>query len=171
MATSPPIQPQIDTILVPQGIEFRKVSRGLWATGQTQCRVVSIPLGSQGLTRFLDQWLGAQEQKNYPQNVVLMGLCGSLSPEIQGGNVVIYQGCTGRIGHRSDFVQRCNPELTDCIEQKLHAVAVVKTIQRVQGFTSDRVISSAQEKQQIHQIYQADVVDMEGFIVLEHLNS
>lgn len=86
-----------------------------------------------------------------------MGLCGSLTPKQTIGDAVLYS--------ESLFPNPifCDRALT------VHLQALLK-VPIVSGVTSDRVISTAIEKQQLATQFKADVVDMEGAFALEVLN-
>jgi nucleoside phosphorylase len=87
---------------------------------------------------------------------IVMGLCGSLSDQYGVGSAVVYESCVDTSG----TLRLCDRELA----QRL-GLPVVR------AFTSDRVISSAAEKRDLAQTYQADVVDMEGMAVLSALSN
>jgi purine-nucleoside phosphorylase len=163
--------PSIHAILVPQGAEYRAVCRGL---KQTQMPVFPIPVGAVPLSQSLeilkqDKLWQSLEQ---PQ-VLLMGLCGSLSPDAKVGDVVVCESCVSvssqqvqavrhQSEHSSGQIWCCAQELTQYLEQVLYRVSV-------KAITSDRVIHSASEKQLLGAAFNAAVVDMEGAIVLESL--
>jgi nucleoside phosphorylase len=153
----------IDTILVPQGAEYQAVCRGLGLRTTSQIpQVVPIPVGMEALS----SWLQNQNFLNKPpQGVLLMGLGGSLSPDLSVGEAVLYQGC-GSIGNNQHFQwQNCHQFLNYSLFQYLP-----EKVHLVKGLTSDRVLNLASEKRQLGQIYQVEVVDMEGFAVLEYFN-
>ena len=148
---SQPLLP-VDAILVPQGSEYRAVCRGLNRINQVRPLVFPIPIGSQSLTRYLKQ-----TKIDLPSRVLLIGLCGSLLPQWQPGNVVLYQSC---VDAASKQRRHCNVRLTALLHNRLPKA------DRVTGLTSDRFIWSSAEKQDMGQRYQSDVVDMEGFAAL-----
>ncbi|HLO87232.1 MAG TPA: phosphorylase [Nostocaceae cyanobacterium] len=143
---------EIDTIFVPQGAEYQAVCRGLSRVNGTKPTVKAVPVGVQPLQKYL-QNLPQQPEKG----VLLMGLCGSLNQHLAVGDVVLYQGCV----YEGNF-QPCCSELTTQIYSYIsHNANFVK------GLTSDRLISSASEKLRLGETSPADVVDMEGFAVLQ----
>jgi hypothetical protein len=74
---------------------------------------------------------------------------------------VLYQDCV----YKRDgvyAVEHCDRGLTELLYDRLQ-----KQISTVKALTSDRVISSATEKHHLFQMSGADVVDMEGFAILE----
>jgi hypothetical protein len=91
------------------------------------------------------------------QRVLLMGLCGSLNEHYKVGDIVLYRDCMYQRN-----LQTCDRTLITEIYNQLG-----DTVSFVQGLTSDRVISLAAEKQNLHLQSGADVVDMEGFTFLE----
>ncbi|NQZ65547.1 MAG: purine phosphorylase, partial [Crocosphaera sp.] len=66
--------PSFDTILVPQGMEYKTVCQGI-GKNLAKLNVIAIPAGIQPLTKFLKQW---QQFPNFfdkvPQGLILMGL-------------------------------------------------------------------------------------------------
>lgn len=161
----------IHAILVPQGAEYRAVCRGL---KQTQLPVFPIPVGAVPLSQSLEilKQNKLWQASGQPQ-VLLMGLCGSLSPHNKVGDVVLYQSCVSvssqqvqsalhQSEHLSGQIWNTAPDLTQYLEQVLHLVSV-------KAITSDRVIYSATEKQVLGAAFETAVVDMEGAIVLESL--
>jgi Phosphorylase superfamily len=140
------------TILVPQGAEYQAVCRGL-KTVSSPPFVFPIPIGYQPLTNYLKTWL----ETHKPKEIILMGLGGSLKPQYQVGDIVVYQDC---IYHEKKLI--CDPELTAKLQNQLP-----KTTNLVTGLTSDRVISNYKEKLELGIKYHSDVVDMEGFAALD----
>jgi nucleoside phosphorylase len=86
-----------------------------------------------------------------------MGLCGSLNQRYKVGDIVLYRDCIYQ-GH----LQACDRTFTTDIHSQLG-----DQVSFVRGLTSDRVISLAEEKRNLHEQSGADVVDMEGFTFLE----
>ena len=148
----------IQTILVPQGAEYQAVCRGLSRINSPKPLVLPIPIGCNALTKHLEKLQQAGHFQNSPQNVLLMGLCGSLLPQYAIGDVVVYRECVDE----ANSVQYCDSQVTTLLQNKLKDKASL-----VKGLTSDRIIYSASEKQHLGQLYNTDVVDMEGFAVLE----
>lgn len=145
----------INTILVPQGSEYQAVCRGLSLVQDFQSQVIAIPMGMKSLQQFLEQNCQHLNQQN--QQVLLMGLCGSLNQRYGIGDIVLYQDCIYQ-----GNLQNCDRTFTAYIHKKIgYQVSFVK------GLTSDRVISSATEKHSLNQKFAADVVDMEGFTFLK----
>ncbi len=144
----------IDTILVARGAEYQAVCRGLNRVAGGKPSVVAIPVGTKPLGRFLRQLPSIGDR------VLVMGLCGSLLPGYQVGEIVLYEDCI--YPEASALTQPCDRSLTARLEKKLPKKSFVR------GLTSDRVIWSATEKQKLG-LLGADVVDMEGFAALEFL--
>ena len=156
----------LNVILVPQGAEYQAICRGLSRVTSPKPLVVPIPVGAQSVTDYLKQWQQTEDFSHPPQPAVLvMGLCGSLSPDYRIGDIVLYHECVGTAKASEQGLQSCNGNLTTELHDQLQETAF-----RVRAITSDRVISSAAEKRELGQRYSADVVDMEGFAVLEILN-
>ncbi len=152
-----PLTSLTDTILVPQGAEYRAVCRGLYSLASRPA-IVAIPVGIQPVTQFLDQWQQTPEFINKPPTkLLLMGLCGSLSPHFRVGDGVMYLGCLDACNELE-----CDAHLSEAINRQFQS-----RLSSVKGVTSDRVISAALEKQHLGKRYQAEVVDMEGMAVLD----
>jgi hypothetical protein len=144
-------------ILVPQGFEYQAVCRGLVGVA-VRPRVISIPVGSQALRTYLHKLQAQKQLLLHPQmQVLLMGVCGSLSPRYSVGDVVLYENCIYR-----DNCQECDRTFTAEIYSRL-----ADKVYLVKSLTSDRVICTAAEKQYLGGVFTADVVDMEGFAVLD----
>jgi Phosphorylase superfamily len=139
------------TILVPQGAEFQAVQRGVGR--QSHVRVRAIPIGKQPVTDWLGRWQGAEEFAEATRSgLLVMGLCGSLTPDLGVGSAVLYESCT-------DFD---HVELPCVGHPRLEKLA----LPRVRGVSADRVIWSAAEKREVATRYGTAVVDMEGMAVL-----
>lgn len=136
--------------------------RGL-SRAPSQPIVVPIPVGSKPLTRYLQKLL-ADGFFNYPPQVLVMGLCGSLTLNYTVGEIVLYQDCIDLV-NAATLLQSCDSTLT----AMLHSYVPQKT-SLVKSLTSDRVIWSAEEKRCLGKQYNADVVDMEGFAILDLLS-
>jgi purine-nucleoside phosphorylase len=134
-------------ILVPQGAEYRAVCRGVRQLDQPP-QVVAIPVGIASVTRFLHNF----QERDWGQNILVMGLCGSLTGELQVGDAVLYRDCV-------DLESICQ-----CATQRFQG-------QLVRGLTSDRILTAAAEKLTLGQLHQAQVVDMEGSAILKILSS
>ena len=146
-------------ILVPQGAEYQAVCRGLGRVS-TRPIVQAIPVGVQPVRTFLNQ-MRQSEGFNPPASVLVLGLCGSLTPTLAVGDRVLYRQCLSLAD--PDFVSSL---ATDFPMGKLEC----GTLRQVTGLTSDRVLWVAAEKQQLGQTHRAEVVDMEGTAILEVLN-
>ena len=156
----------INTILVPQGAEYKAVCRGLSGVTGSIPTVVAIPVGMKPLLKYLQQG-----QFLAPSRVLIMGICGSLSDRYTVGDIVLYQDCV-----YSGKRQECDRPFT----AQLHSALSTDTINRVsphsspnlvKSLTSDRLIWSAAEKRRLGETFAADVVDMEGFTALEFFNA
>jgi len=147
---------------VPQGAEHRAVCRGLRGVLYPPA-VFGVPVGAIALTAHLER---LQQAGCFfaGQQVLVMGLCGGLTPELAIGTPVLYDGCS-TMGLETDqtFIE-CDRLLTAEIHQSLNG-----TVQKVKAVTSDRVISRAVEKSKLAEKSHAAVVDMEGFSALKLL--
>ncbi|NEP14031.1 MAG: phosphorylase [Symploca sp. SIO2C1] len=172
------------TILVPQGAEYQAVCRGLSKTGSPQPQVLPIPIGYQPVTHYLEKWQKSEQflTDTRPQ-VLLMGLAGSLSPQYNIGDIVLYQNSIWVSNQSEPSLPGSDRKLQLNSQTLPSAISTDSTLTTlvhhhlqektylVKGLTSDRLIWSSLEKQQLSQLYQAGVVDMEGYAVLKVLNS
>ena len=147
----------IQAILVPQGAEYQAVCRGL-RDAKVALPVLPIPIGSLPLNRWLEIWIQDRFCKDLAPQVLLMGLCGSLSSDCAIADLVLYQSCITQ----RQAIYPCAPEL-------LESLRSLQGARRVQSLTTNRIISTASEKRHLGQTYGAKVVDMEGAIVLQSL--
>jgi hypothetical protein len=148
----------ISTILVPQGAEYQAVRRGMRRLA-VHPPVLSIPAGPLPVAHRLNQL--CREGYDFGAAVLLLGLCGGLTPTHAVGDVVLYRDCLYHPTIPTPL--DCDRPLTERLHQQLG-------IPLVRAVTSDRVIASVSEKQQLAQTYNADVVDMEGYVALQALS-
>ncbi|MER3432849.1 MAG: phosphorylase [Leptolyngbya sp. ERB_1_1] len=139
----------VSVILVPQGAEYQAVYQGIQAKVNPP-KVIAIPAGGAAM-RQIDRFFEATE-------VLVMGLCGSLSPELKVGTIALYRACVDFSGQ----MKACDHAFTQRLQAQLQVSPVL-------GLTSDRVICSAIEKRELGKTYGAEVVDMEGFAILSNL--
>jgi hypothetical protein len=142
----------VEAIFVPQGAEYDVVRRG--AQGKT-IEIIALPVGSAPVQRFL---------KKLPlrwRSVVVMGLCGSLAPECKLGDAVLYETCV--CANRP--LLKTAAGLSETLEK-----AVLDGCRRVQALTADAILCTASQKQQQGRQFQAQVVDMETYPILETLS-
>lgn len=155
--------PFVHTILVPQGVEYQAIYRGLRPIPACNRPIVlPIPVGPAALSRQLQDWQHSLSLDK-GRRVLITGLCGALTPEYPVGEVVLYQDCVYRSHQPS--VLPCDRALTALLQEKLHPTTPLVT-----GLTSDRMVSSAQEKSNLAQRYGTSVVDMESFTALQCLH-
>ncbi|MCC5598791.1 5'-methylthioadenosine/S-adenosylhomocysteine nucleosidase family protein [Nostoc favosum] len=165
----------INTILVPQGAEYKAVCRGLSGVTGSIPTVVAIPVGMKPLLKYLQQG-----QFLASSRVLIMGICGSLSDRYTVGDIVLYQDCVYQ-GERLECDRPFTAQLHSALQTRLIAsLPSTDAINRVspdsppnlvKSLTSDRVIWSAAEKCRLGETLAADVVDMEGFTALEFFNA
>ncbi|MBW4604586.1 MAG: phosphorylase [Calothrix sp. FI2-JRJ7] len=148
-------------VFVPQGAEYKAVCNGLKRVNKTSSQVISIPVGGKAVTKYLQEWYNSVNLlKDSQPYALVMGLCGSLKPDYDVGDVVLYESCIYQ-----DQVLYCDNDYRNqlklCLKQK---VSIVKAL------TSDSVVFSKDEKISLGKSG-ASVVDMEGFSALEFLSS
>lgn len=160
-------QTSIQAILVCQGVEYQAVCRGLRRATDFTPTVIPIPIGIKSLITYLQKNQYIKDILNHPQaKVLVMGLCGSLTPRYKVGDVVLYEKNIYQ-GNAADLQQKkCDRAFTTQLDLHLQ-----KKLPLVTALTSDRVIFSATEKRHLGETLGADVVDMEGFAVLEFFES
>ncbi len=151
---------RIDAILVPHGAEMRAVRRGISQRRGRSPRVISIPVGPEPVRSHLEQLQQSPQGLKPQSNAILMGLCGSLSPQLSVGDCVICQRCIQANG-ASVITYACDRPLSEYLMQQM-----LNTPKFATCFTSDRLVESAAAKRQLGETYQADVVDMEGAAIL-----
>ena len=139
----------IDTIVVPQGAEYQAVYQGLKKANADRLKIISIPMGTKKIEQTLSSY---SHELIQAQNILIMGLCGSLSKQYTVGSTVLYQTCLNTNGEHVHLESK----LTELIQQKL-------SVNLAQGLTSDRIICQAREKIQLSLTYPVKVVDMEGY--------
>ncbi|MCW5314920.1 phosphorylase [Nostoc sp. KVJ3] len=150
----------INTILVPQGAEYKAVCRGLSGVTGSMPTVVAIPVGMKPLLKYLQQSPRNAQLLAPKSRVLIMGICGSLSDRHTVGDIVLYEDCLFS-GKRQECDRTFTTQLHSLLAQKAYLV---------KSMTSDRVIWSAVEKRHLGETLAADVVDMEGFTALEFFN-
>ncbi|MFB2936080.1 phosphorylase [Aerosakkonemataceae cyanobacterium BLCC-F154] len=141
-------------ILVPKGAEYNAVCRGVKAASSAPL-VFSIPMGVKPLTQYLEK-----DFSRSPSQVLIMGLCGSLSPKFGVGDVVLYESC-----RYEGEVLECDRSFTTQLYHHLKTkVPLVKSL------TSNSVVYSTSEKRELAEKFPVEVVDMEGFPALKILS-
>ncbi len=172
-----PAPPPVDAILVPQGAEFQAVARGLRSLAPEQRpRLIALAVGAGAVAQRLQE---AETQKLLAscRHVLVMGLAGSLSPQLEVGEVVVYQDILvprsaavvanlGLIlppeGDYPDFP--CDHDYTALLLQRLPGARSVVAL------SSDRLIHHAPEKLSLGQQSGAAVVDMEAIAAHHYLH-
>ena len=146
-------------ILVPQGAEYQAVLAAIKKIAHPPV-ILPIPVGKLAVTKYLHDW--RQNNPGFsPTGVILMGLGGSLSAEFGLGQAVLLESCLNYQNNQADQEKQSDRALTDWVQQKLG-----QNIRRVQGLTSDRVITDASEKKELGKRLNRQVVEMEGWAVL-----
>jgi nucleoside phosphorylase len=156
----------IDVVFVPQGPELKAVQRGLSRAG-AQVKLIAVSMGPQAIQGSLEQWLQDDFQSfDSPPAVLLMGLCGSLSPDLSVGDWVLYQSCTDVSS--AEFVPplACDAAVLLTLQERLQ-----NSVATVTSAMSDQMIHRAADKLALAHRCQAAVVDMEGYAFLKTLES
>ncbi|MEH2433542.1 MAG: phosphorylase [Nostoc sp.] len=156
----------INTILVPQGAEYKAVCRGLSGVAGSIPTVVAIPVGMKPLLKYLEQGKFLAPKSR----VLIMGICGSLSDRYTVGDIVLYEDCVYQ-GKRLECDRTFTAQLHSALSTDvINRVSSPSPPNLVKSLTSDRLIWSAVEKRRLGEMA-ADVVDMEGFTALEFFNA
>lgn len=154
----PDNQRKIQVVLAPAGAEYSAVQRGLRGL-KNKPELIAIPAGPQGVKQFLQ---GSKEQSWTRQNVLLIGLGGSLSLAYSVGDGVIVEQVWN--GYGPAEAHSCDLDITAWIEKRLG-------LERVVGVTCDRVITKVEEKLELGDRYRASIVDMEAAILAKALSN
>ena len=146
----------IDTIVVPQGAEYKAVCRGLQRANTKDVRVIPIPIGVGQMNKVISKYSEVINEATY---ISIVGLCGGLSNAHAVGDTVLIERCQDF--EREVYLDR---GLTATIQQKL-------SLSLVTALTSDRVITQSQEKLALAQQYSVSIVEMEGYSYVKALQS
>jgi hypothetical protein len=156
----------LDTLLVPQGSEYQAVVRGL-KKGGSPSSLVAIPAGGTAVKQaLLTGTLSPLMRAICPQGVIVMGLAGSLSPHLKLGQIVLFRSCLHLSLDKNPDLFYCDAQATQNLIEKLG-----DKVQLVDGLSSDRVITQANEKQILGEKYQVQVVEMEGAAILRFFSA
>jgi purine-nucleoside phosphorylase len=154
-------------IFVPQGAEFKAVQRGLNRRTQSSIALYGIPMGPQPVQAYLQQWQHAElKSLGDSPSVLLMGLCGSLVPDLGIGDRVLYRSCLDAQSVDSVPQLDCEATLLKTLQERLG-----KTVTTVTSLMCDHMVHRATEKQALALRYGTQVVDMEGHAFLRVLQS
>ena len=145
----------INTIVVPQGAEYQAVCRGLAKAGQENVPIIAIPMG---VSQLKDVFADYGSIISRGENILILGLCGSLTPAYCLGDSVLVQSCIDLSHNRIDL----DAKLTARVQHQLDMKTVI-------GLTSDRVITQASAKVKLAQQYGATIVEMEGYSYVQEL--
>jgi nucleoside phosphorylase len=151
----------INTIVVPQGAEYRAVCRGLAKAKVDSIQVIAIPIGVKQISQVLSNY---SKQMNNAVNVLIMGLCGSLSNFHTIKDSVLVKSCQDLNHNLIDL----DAELTTNIQRKL-STSSKSSVALVAALSSDRIINRVKEKLILAQQYSAIVVEMEGYSYVREL--
>ncbi|MEB3227136.1 MAG: hypothetical protein VKJ27_02020 [Synechocystis sp.] len=156
-------------ILAPQGAEYQAIAKGL---GGSQRRdkarfcLQSIPAGHDALLRCLDNLGKTWTETTQPQALLVMGVTGSLNPDLGIGQPVMVTTCgewrSGNAPAPRQSDRDLSQTITTYISRNFDA-----SIPLVKGITVTQVISQASAKQTLAQQSGADVVDMENVAILQ----
>lgn len=147
----------IQVMLVPAGSEYQAVMRGLKGVAEAP-RVIPVSAGPRAFEAFLATWADGPRVSN--QDILLIGLGGSLSPQHRVGDAVWLGSVWSDVVGDGARHWQSDRALTHTLAQRIKAPIGT-------GVTCDRVITTVAEKQRLGDRYKADVVDMESAVLLE----
>ncbi len=160
----------IKTIFVPQGAEFKAVQRGLKRGCDPVPNLRAIPMGPTAVAAYVKQWIASEAASGSTAGAVLiMGLCGSLTPTLTVADAVVYASSLVDV---ADALPAAKEKLM--FDSGLYSTLLErleKSVTGVTGLMCDRVVHEAAAKQTLAQLYGADVVDMEGYSILSILQA
>jgi purine-nucleoside phosphorylase len=158
----------IDIIFVPQGPEFKAVQRGLNRMG-AKVALYATPMGPHAIRGYLEQWLETEFKTEFKgldrtPSVLLVGLCGSMSPSLGIGDRVLYRSCVDVQSSDSVAALPCDAALVTTLQERLKNAVTIVT-----SGTCDRMVHLASEKKSLSERYGVEAVDMEGHAFLSAL--
>ncbi|NJN22261.1 MAG: hypothetical protein HC812_15120 [Leptolyngbya sp. RL_3_1] len=136
------IIPTLEVILVPAGAEHRAVQRAMRSIPHSP-QIVPIPAGPQALQQFLAGWAGPALSAT--GGILLLGLGGSLSPQLGVGDRVLLT--TLWDDGQTDTAYPTHGPLTQWIAQQLPQATVAD------GVSCDRVVTTIAEKRALGDRY------------------
>lgn len=147
------------TVLVPAGAEYKAVKKGLGRVKHSPS-LIEVPAG-QAVGEFVASLASSNKLET---NVLLMGLGGGLSAECEVGRSLLLKQVWNAANDSTNGseVLDCDAQLTAQVSEQLRVGVGV-------GVMCDRVVTSVQEKKDLGDRYQAQVVDMESFALLQAL--
>ncbi len=162
LPSSVPLLKQISLILAVKGVEYKTIAQ-FFLKEAPPVQILAIPTGLNPVKSFLNQEFSSIVDQNLlPRGVLLMGLGGGLSSHLSVGQIVVYQGC-GYVSEAGKWQYLdCDLELTQKLADALGGDCLLS-----KGISVDRVITQAQAKKALGQKYAVDIVDMEGYAVLD----
>jgi nucleoside phosphorylase len=156
--------PAVDVILVPQGFEHRAVVSSIGRTVANAPMVAAIPIGQAAQARRLQELIitGLLPPAS---RILLIGLGGALREGLPVGEFLLIGDCGERLDCGTVVWSSCDVALTASLAQALNGIPTGRLI------TIDAVVSRSSEKRRLGVQSGADMVDMEGFRVLNQLRS
>lgn len=145
----------INTIVVPQGAEYQAVCRGLAKARQENVPIIAIPIG---VSQLKDVFVDYSSVISHGKNILILGLCGSLTKAHCLGDSVLVHSCIDLSHNKIEL----DAELTAKIQHQLDIKTAI-------GLTSDRVITQVSAKLELAQQYTATIVEMEGYSYVQEL--
>ncbi|MFK8186121.1 MAG: hypothetical protein AB8B99_22315 [Phormidesmis sp.] len=143
------------TVLAPAGAEYKAIEKG-FRCAEHAPTLIAVPAG-QAVGKFAQS---LERGNKLAANVLLIGLGGGLSTKCEVGSPLLLKQVWNAT-HQSVSLS-CHEQLTAQISVRLSTGIGV-------GVMCDRVITTVQEKLKLGDRYQAEVVDMESFSLLQAL--
>lgn len=146
----------LDLILVPQGPEYQAVKRA-----KLPIPIIPIPAGLTAVAAALKTGVYPGYDRN--ARVLVLGLGGSLSPNLVVGDIVLCHTCINGQGEQQRGDRHLLDQLQHIYDNPQQPSAYQVAYQA--AYSSDRIIHRAQDKQHLGQTSGAAVVEMEGWAI------
>ena len=144
------------TVLAPAGAEYKAVKKGMQRVVDSCSNIVAVPAG-EAIAHFVKSL--SEENKLQP-NVLLMGLGGGLARSETVGRSHLLT----KVWNAADSqVSVCDESLTRLLYCHLEDVALSE------GITCKQIVTKVNDKSALCDRYQAQIVDMESFFLLQSL--
>ncbi|WP_017328053.1 hypothetical protein [Synechococcus sp. PCC 7336] len=164
---------ELDAILVPQGAEYTAVVQGL-KRAKADLPAISIPVGPSPVKQYLQTAsLPLPRSPDRRLRVLLVGLCGSLTPQLRAGDRVLCHTSIPVFANPSESSPAplaFDRQLSQEIRQTLQRQGDENPLAQVTSLSGDRIICRASEKQRLGDRYGGEIIEMEGFATLDVLS-
>ena len=149
-------------IVVCDGDELKAVKKGLGDRFSSQ--ILPIPIGIKGVKGAFSRGDNAPKI-NSAQKILVIGLGGATAPDLQVGDVAIYESCSYQIGDEI-VTKQCDRDMNYWLQLTLLNKNTKTKL--IKGLTIDKIITNSGEKKQLRQKTGCGVVDMESYGVMDY---